>query len=133
MNKQILLCDDDIHILKAAEFKFKRAGYDVVCAGDGEEAWQLIQQHVPGLVITDCQMPHLDGIGLVERIRGSEPTCELPVIMLTAKGYELSKNDLQGRLGVVAVLTKPFSPRQLFARAEEILDDSPTEPMLTAL
>lgn len=121
MNKKILLCDDDVHILKAAEFKFKRAGYDVFCAGDGEEAWQVIQQHLPDLVITDCQMPHLDGIGLVERIRQCQRTAELPVVMLTAKGFELSRSELHGRLGIIAVLTKPFSPRQLLARAEEVL------------
>ena len=121
MNKTILLCDDDFHILKAAEFKFKRANHDVLCAGDGEEAWELIQQQKPDLLITDCQMPQLDGIGLVERIRAHDQTHDIPVIMLTAKGYELHKTELQNRLKVIEIMTKPFSPRELVARVEAIL------------
>ena len=68
MSKRILLCDDEIHILRAAEFKFKRAGYEVVLAGDGEEGWERIQEQIPDIVITDCQMPRLSGLGLAERI-----------------------------------------------------------------
>ena len=69
MTKRILLCDDELHILRAAEFKFKRAGYDVVCASDGQEGWEQIQQCRPDIVVTDCQMPRLSGLGLAERIQ----------------------------------------------------------------
>ena len=65
MPKRILLCDDEVHILRAAEFKLKRAGYDVQTASDGQEAWEHIQAQPPDILITDCQMPRLDGLGLV--------------------------------------------------------------------
>ncbi len=65
MTKRILLCDDEIHILRAAEFKLKKAGYDVRIASDGQEAWEAIQRQKPDILITDCQMPRLDGLGLV--------------------------------------------------------------------
>ena len=65
MPKHVLLCDDDVHILRAAEFKFKRAGYEVRTAGDGQEGCELIEQQLPDLVVTDCQMPRLDGFGLI--------------------------------------------------------------------
>ena len=55
MTKRILLCDDEIHILRAAEFKLKKAGYDVCIAGDGEAAWEAIQRQKPDVLITDCQ------------------------------------------------------------------------------
>ncbi len=121
MAKRVLLCDDEIHILRAAEFKIKRAGYSVRTAGDGDEAWQLMQDQVPDLLITDCQMPRLDGLGLVRRMRQDYRTQDVPVFMLTAKGYELSHEQLASELGVLAVIAKPFSPRELLQRVESIL------------
>ncbi len=127
MPKRVLLCDDEIHILRAAEFKIKRAGYSVRTAGDGEEAWQLVQDQVPDLLITDCQMPRLDGIGLVRRLREDGRTTGVPVLMLTAKGYELSHEDLASELDVLAVIAKPFSPRELLKRVDSILGEAKVE------
>ena len=124
MPRRILLCDDEAHIVRAAEFKFKKGGYEVVCASDGEEGWEILQTFKPDIVITDYQMPRLDGLGLINRIRSNPSTAEIPVIMLTAKGFELSHESTCGRLGVVAILPKPFSPRELFQRVEEILNES---------
>src|SRR5439155_15973877 len=78
MPRHILLCDDESHILRAAEFKFKRAGYDVTCASDGEEGWERIVESRPDIVVTDCQMPRLSGLGLAERIRTTPATSDLP-------------------------------------------------------
>src|SRR5687768_13368231 len=100
MSRRVLLCDDELHILKAAEFKFKRAGYDVVTAGDGEQGWELICQQVPDLLITDCQMPRMNGLQLAERVKNDPRTSRLPVIMLSAKGFELSNDDLRDRFGI---------------------------------
>jgi two-component system, OmpR family, alkaline phosphatase synthesis response regulator PhoP len=121
MGKQILLCDDEIHILRAAEFKVKRAGYEVRIAGDGEEGWELIQEQLPDLVVTDCQMPRLDGLGLIARAREHEATRELPFFMLTAKGLELSHAELAEKLNVLGVISKPFSPRDLLRSIDEVL------------
>jgi two-component system alkaline phosphatase synthesis response regulator PhoP len=122
MSKRILLCDDEPHILRAAEFKFKRSGYDVRCAGDGAEAWRLIQEQIPDVLVTDCQMPELDGLELAARTRANPATAGLPVIMLTAKGYELSGVENDDRYGLSSVLFKPFSPRELFERVERLLE-----------
>lgn len=127
MAKRVLLCDDEIHILRAAEFKIKRAGYSVRTAGDGEEAWLLIQDQIPDLLITDCQMPRLDGLGLVRRMREDGRTADVPVLMLTAKGYELSHEQLASELDVLAVIAKPFSPRELLKRVDSILAAEPME------
>ena len=121
MTKRILLCDDEVHILRAAEFKFKRAGYDVQCASDGEEAWEQIQKHLPDIVVTDCQMPRLNGLSLAERIRTNPATAQIPVIMLTGKGFELSSRELKEHYGIRMLLGKPFSPRELFQHVEAIL------------
>ena len=121
MSKRILLCDDEIHILRAAEFKFKRAGYEVVLASDGEEGWERIQQQLPDIVVTDCQMPRLNGLGLAERIKSDPATCHLPVIMLSGKGFELSQSEISDRYGIRALIGKPFSPRELFQQVEALL------------
>lgn len=123
MAKRVLLCDDEIHILRAAEFKLKRAGYDVQIAGDGQEAWEAIEVRKPDILITDCQMPRLDGVGLVRRVRENPHTQDLPVLMLTAKGYELSHEELAEKLNVIAVIAKPFSPRELLQSVDAILSD----------
>lgn len=127
MPKNILLCDDEFHILRAAEFKLKRSGFDVRCACDGEEAWQMIQERAPDILVTDCYMPRLDGLGLVERIRANLSTADLPVVMLTAKGFELAEADVGRRLGVLAVLAKPFSPRELVLRVQQFLETGTIE------
>jgi DNA-binding response OmpR family regulator len=126
MTKHILLCDDEIHILRAAEFKLKKAGYDVRTAGDGLEAWEAIQQQKPDLLITDCQMPRLDGLGLVRKVRENPATADLPVFMLTAKSFELSQDDLARKWSISAVIAKPFSPRELLQRVDSILQEEAT-------
>ncbi len=123
MVKRILLCDDEIHILRAAEFKLKRAGYDVRIAGDGQEAWEAIEQQRPDLLITDCQMPRLDGFGLIQRVRESPATADMPIFMLTAKGFEISQEELAAKWNVMAVIAKPFSPRELLQRVESVLGE----------
>jgi Response regulators consisting of a CheY-like receiver domain and a winged-helix DNA-binding domain len=121
MAKRILLCDDEAHILRAAEFKFKRAGYEVVCAFDGQEGWERLLEHRPDIVVTDCQMPRLNGLQLAERIRSTPETAGLPVIMLSAKGFELSETEIREKFGINTLLAKPFSPRELFRRVEATL------------
>ena len=125
MAQRILLCDDEIHILKAAEIKLARAGYDVETASDGLEALQSIERQLPDMVITDCQMPRLDGIGLIQRLRENEATRDIPVVMLTAKRFELSESDLIGKWNVLKILAKPFSPRELAQLVSDALSRSP--------
>lgn len=121
MARQVLLCDDEFHILKAAEFKFKKADFDVRLASDGQEAWEMIQESKPDIVITDYQMPRMDGIELAERIHNDPSTTHIPMIMLTAKGFELSHDELINKYGICSVNTKPFSPRALVQQVEDIL------------
>ena len=124
MTAKILLCDDEVHILRAAEFKLARAGLDVRCATDGEQAWEVIQNDPPDLLITDLQMPRMDGLQLIEKIRQQPRLEALPIIVLTAKGFELSSEQLADRWGVLAVVGKPFSPRELLRLVEPIAKES---------
>lgn len=121
MTKKVLLCDDEIHILKAAELKVSRAGYDVRIARDGEQAWQMIQEDLPDVLVTDVQMPRCDGFELSRRIRQDERTQDLPILMLTAKGFELEQQELMERWGIIDIVAKPFSPRELVRRIDAVV------------
>ncbi|HEX3997286.1 MAG TPA: response regulator [Pirellulales bacterium] len=133
MPHSILLCDDDIAILRAAEFKLSRAGYDVRCAHDGLEGWQELERRCPNLLITDFQMPRLDGFGLCRKVRGNPPTAHLPILMLTAKGFELLLAQAVADCGVIAVIAKPFSPRELLQTVQRVLGDEGTYGALPAI
>ncbi len=121
MSKRVLLCDDEIHIIRAAEFKLARAGFEVECVSDGQFGWEAIERKTPDLLITDCQMPRLSGLQLIERVRSNPATKDLPVMMLTAKGFELSPDEMAQKWNVLAIIAKPFSPRDLLRRVEELL------------
>ena len=113
MSKNVLLCDDEIHIVRTAEIRLSQAGFTVRIAHDGQEAWQAILEDQPDLVVTDLQMPRVDGLELIRRIRTNASTKDLPVIMLTAKGFELARDEMMEKWGIFAILSKPFSPREL--------------------
>ena len=123
MRKKVLLCDDETHILRAAEIKLSRAGYDVATAIDGQAAWEAIQLDRPDILVTDLQMPRMDGLELSRRVRESPGTQDLPILMLTAKGFEAAHLELAEKCGVLAVLPKPFSPRELVRCIDNVLTD----------
>lgn len=125
MSKKVLLCDDEIHILRAAELKVGRAGYEVRIARDGQEAWEMIQQDLPDVLVTDVQMPRVDGFELSRRIRGDAATKDLPILMLTAKGFELEQQEMMAKWGIVDILAKPFSPRELVRLIDQIVATVP--------
>ena len=112
MTHRILVIDDESHILHVLSLKFGKAGYEVLTAVDGEEGLHMARDCRPDLVITDIQMPYMTGIELSRELAADEGTASIPVIILTARGYALSSEDLQAR-NVCEVLSKPFSPRSL--------------------
>jgi len=121
MSKKVLLCDDEAHILRAAQIKLSHAGYDVSTAADGQEAWEAILANPPDILVTDLQMPRMDGLELSRRVHDTPATAHLPILMLTAKGFELAHLELAEKCGVLAVLPKPFSPRELVRYIDTIL------------
>ena len=133
----ILICDDEPHIIRAIEIKLKRAGHQVQCCCDGRAAWDALldglndEQPRPDLLITDCQMPRMTGLQLAAAVQAEPRLAGLPVLMLTAKGFELSAEELRCKLGIVQVIGKPFSPRDLAGIVEEQLAE-PIAPIASA-
>jgi CheY-like chemotaxis protein len=112
MSKKILVADDEAHIRQVVSMKLSNAGFEVVTAVDGEEALELCLAETPDLVITDYQMPYLTGLELCERLRRDDRTRDVPVLMLTARGFDIDPAEMTA-LDVTAVLSKPFSPREV--------------------
>ncbi|MDD4888516.1 MAG: response regulator [Phycisphaerae bacterium] len=119
MSKKILVVDDEAHILHVVSLKLRNAGFGVLTAADGEEALEVMNSDRPDLLITDYHMPVMNGVELCCRMRENDAIKDIPAIMLTARGYALEPEDMQ-RTGIRAVLSKPFSPRELLATVREI-------------
>ena len=120
MSARILVCDDELHIRRAVANKLASAGFDVQTADDGVLGWEAIEREPVDLLVTDFQMPRLDGIELARRVRGRAETRQIPIILLTAKGFELDETQLSGDLSPLRVVPKPFSPRELLQLVQEM-------------
>jgi len=120
-DKKILVADDETHILHVVSLKLRNAGFNVLTARDGQEALELAQQEQPDLIITDYHMPQLSGLELCQRLKQDPATSSIPAIMLTARGYQLDPADTQ-QSGILCMLSKPFSPRQLLTTVNEVLE-----------
>lgn len=121
MSYQMVVCDDEPHITRSISMKFTRAGHRVVTCADGEAAWDEFVRQRPDLLITDCQMPRLDGLQLCARLRSEPAFRETPIILLTAKGYDLDEDELRREMGIARVVVKPFSLRELLILSESLL------------
>ncbi|MEP7315389.1 MAG: phosphate regulon transcriptional regulator PhoB [Sphingomicrobium sp.] len=118
--KRLLLVEDDEALAELVAFHFGRAGYDVTRTGDGEEALLLAEEIAPDLVLLDWMIEGVSGIEVCRRLRRRETTANVPIIMLTARGEE--EDRIRGLdTGADDYLTKPFSPKELLARASAVL------------
>jgi len=121
MTQRIVVCDDEPHITRAVSMKLTRAGFDVKTAANGQAAWEIIQEQTPSLLVTDFQMPRMGGFELIRRLRSQPATSDMPVILLTAKGFELDEQELKDELWISHLVMKPFSPRELLAIVQELV------------
>jgi len=119
MAARILVADDEPYITTVVARKLENVGFEVIVANDGQEAYERAVAEMPDLLITDLQMPVMNGLELCARLAAELPV-PIPAILLTAKGFELDADEV-GRLPIRRVLTKPFSPRDLVEKVKEAL------------
>lgn len=112
--KTILVCDDEKPIADILQFNLVKEGYQVICAYDGDEALEKVEESQPDLMLLDIMLPKRDGMEVCREIRKKY---DFPIIMLTAKGSEIDKV-LGLEMGADDYVTKPFSTRELIARVK---------------
>jgi two-component system OmpR family response regulator len=113
----ILVVDDDGHIREVVRFALERAGHSVREAANGAEALRSAQASPPDLIVLDIVMPELDGLSVCKTLRQSS---RVPIIFLSSRDDEIDR--VFGlELGADDYITKPFSPRELVARAAAVL------------
>lgn len=116
----VLVADDEPHIGRIIKMKLEQGPFRVTLAYDGREALDVLERESDfGLVLLDLMMPQLSGLDVLERIRADPRWRDLPCIILTAAGQELQHRQAMD-LGASEFLTKPFSPKKLYARAAEL-------------
>ncbi|MGH2813497.1 MAG: GGDEF domain-containing response regulator [Actinomycetota bacterium] len=120
MADKILIADDDPDILRFVEINLRLEDFEIITAGDGEEALQNAIDERPDLVILDVMMPKMDGFEVCQRLRSDPRTAGVNIIMLTAKS--LSAEKVVGlTAGADDYIIKPFDPLELVARVKSTL------------
>jgi two-component system KDP operon response regulator KdpE len=113
----ILAVDDEPRVLKLLKANLESSGYKVLTAADGAEAVDLVERHLPSLVILDLMLPKMDGYAACRRIREFS---SVPIIMLTARSAQVDL--IHGfEVGADDYLTKPFSVTELLMRVQAVL------------
>ena len=120
MGKTILTADDSASMRQMISFTLRDAGYDVVEAVDGRDALAKITLSTPQMLITDLNMPNMDGIELIRQVRAL-PQCKyIPIVMLTTESQDAKKQE--GRAaGASGWIIKPFRTEQLVMVAKKLL------------
>ena len=120
MGKVIMVVEDSSTMRQMVGFTLKRNGYEVIEAVDGNDALEKINGEQLHMIITDVNMPNMDGIEFVRQVR-AKPECKfVPVIMLTTESQEVKKNE--GRAaGATGWIVKPFNPEHLMAVVNKVI------------
>jgi CheY-like chemotaxis protein len=118
--RKVLIADDEIHIIHVVTIKLRNNGYEVISAENGDKAFAMACEEKPDIIVTDFQMPHMTGLELVEKLRQNETTKDIPVIMLTARGFAVEDKEKE-EMDISELLSKPFSPKELLRSIEDIL------------
>ena len=116
----VLVADDEPHIGRIIKMKLEQGPFRVTLAYDGREALEVLEREPDiGLVLLDLMMPQLSGLDVLAQIRADPRWRDLPCIILTAAGQEQQHRQAM-ELGASEFLTKPFSPKKLYARTAEL-------------
>ena len=120
MAKTFLIVDDSASMRQMVRFTLESAGYEVVQAADGVEALDYAKSGKADLVLTDVNMPRMDGLTLVRELRGLANYKGIPILVLTTEAGQETK--VQGKqAGATGWIVKPFNPEQLIATIQRVL------------
>jgi len=115
----VLAVDDSKPMLAMLSKCLKNGGHDVVKAMDGVEALEQLKAHTPDMVITDLNMPRMDGLEFIEKARGESAGCAIPIVLLTTETAQVLK-DRAREVKATGWITKPFDPDQILGLVEQL-------------
>jgi two-component system chemotaxis response regulator CheY len=119
MAKTIMIVDDSASLRQVVKIALGKAGYEVIEASDGKDALAKLDGRKVHLIISDVNMPNLDGIGLVKAVKALPAYRFTPIIMLTTESQEDKKREGQAA-GAKAWVVKPFQPEQMLAAVAKL-------------
>ena len=120
MSKIIMTVDDSSSIRQMVNFTLKQAGYQVVEAVDGRDALSKINGSGVHMVLTDLNMPNMDGLELICQLRANSSFKFIPIVMLTTES-QVEKKQEGKAAGATGWIVKPFKPEQLLAVVKKVL------------
>ncbi len=123
MEQKILIVDDEAHIrilMEQTLEELEDEGVEILIAGDGEEALEIIKTDKPGLVFLDVMMPKMNGFEVCHAVKRELKLDNIYIVMLTAKGQEYDKQK-GAEAGADIYMTKPFDPDEIVEKAAEVL------------
>ena len=120
MAKVIMTADDSASVSQMVAFTLKQNGYDVIEAVDGRDALNKLNSQKVDMLLTDLNMPNMDGIGLIKGVRAGAMNKFIPIVMLTTESNDTKK--IEGKAaGATGWIVKPFKPEQLIAVIKKVL------------
>ena len=118
--RRVLIVDDSVSMRQMVSFTLRQGGFEVVEAGHGEEALDRLNSNAVDLVITDLNMPVMDGITLIQNLRTQPGMKSKPILMLTTESQAAKKE--QGKAaGATGWIVKPFDPDKLLSTIAKVL------------
>lgn len=133
MPSKILIVDDEPYMLRIIELSLRKGGHQLIVGRNGREAVALARQEKPQAIVMDVLMPEMDGLQALRAVRQDPATSAIPVIMLTARGQILTRQEAEAS-GASLFLTKPFSPTQLLNEVERLIaPQTPSEETQLAM
>ena len=120
MSNVIMTADDSASIRQMVSFTLKDAGYEIIEAVDGKDALSKLDGRAVHMLITDLNMPNMDGIELIRHVRARSEFKFIPIIMLTTESQAGKKQEGKAA-GATGWIVKPFKPAQLIAVVKKVL------------
>ncbi len=120
MSKTIMTVDDSASVRQMVSFTLKQAGFQVIEAVDGKDALAKLNGTVVHMLLADLNMPNMDGIELVRRVRANASSRFIPIVLLTTESQAEKKQEGKAA-GATGWIVKPFKPDQLLAVVKKVL------------
>ena len=124
MVRKILVVDDEADLRSLIQTCLEiKGGWQVIATGSGVEALKEARNQQPDAILLDLMMPEMDGFAVLQKLRSSDKTKHIPVVLLTAKGRSIETTQFD-RFNVLGTIKKPFNPMKLAEQIESLLSQS---------